>query len=76
MGYHYSTDYTFKGFGASLNPGFAFLPTPKWDIEFSFPIISYFKERNTDIAYPYRSKRNLKLALDNFMPSFGVNYHF
>lgn len=76
MGYHYSTDYTFKGFGASLNPGFAFLPTSKWDIEFSFPIISYFKERNTDIAYPYRSKRNLKLALDNFMPSFGVNYHF
>lgn len=75
-GYHYSTDYTFKGFGASLNPGFAFLPTSKWDIEFSFPLISYFKEKNTDIDYPHRRKRNLKLVLDNFTPSFGVNYHF
>jgi hypothetical protein len=75
-GYLYRTDYTFKGFGASLNPGFAFLPTQKWNIEFSFPLISYFNERNTNIDYPYRSKRNVKLVLDNFTPSFGVNFHF
>jgi hypothetical protein len=75
-GYLYKTDYTFKGFGASLNPGFAFLPSAKWDIEFSFPLISYFKEKNTSIDYPFRRERDLKLALDNFTPSFGVNFHF
>lgn len=75
-GYLYSTDYTFKGFGASLNPGFAFLPSSKWDIEFSFPLISYFNERNTNSDYHFRSNKNIRLVLDNFTPSFGVNFHF
>lgn len=75
--YLYRTDYTFKGFGASLNPGLAFFPSPKWAIEFSFPIVRYFNETNTtDEGYHFRSSKNIHLALDNFTPSFGVNFHF
>lgn len=75
-GYLYRTDYTFKGYGASLNPGFAFLPSKKWNIEFSFPVISYFVDRNKEQAYNFRQDKKLRLALDNFTPSFGVNVHF
>ncbi len=75
-GYLYRTDYTFKGFGASLNPGFAFLPSGKWDIELSFPLISYFNERGNNQNYHFSRSRNVQLVLDNFTPSFGVNFHF
>ncbi|RZK59869.1 MAG: porin family protein [Pedobacter sp.] len=75
-GYLYRTDYTFKGFGASLNPGFAFLPSGKWDIELSFPLISYFNERGNNQDYHFSRSSNVQLVLDNFTPSFGVNFHF
>ncbi|TCC89301.1 DUF3575 domain-containing protein [Pedobacter frigiditerrae] len=75
-GYLYRTDYTFKGFGASLSPGFAFLPSRKWDIELSFPLIGYFNERGTNQDYHFRRTRNIQLVLDNFTPAFGVNFHF
>lgn len=75
-GYLYRTDYTFKGFGANLSPGFAFLPSGKWDIELSFPLIGYFNERGTNQDYHFRRTRNIQLVLDNFTPAFGVNFHF
>ena len=76
-GYLYRTDYALKGFGASLSPGFAFTPSEKWMIEFSFPLIRYFKSRytsNSQNEYFNRS-RNLNLVLDNFIPSFGINFN-
>jgi hypothetical protein len=73
-GYLYRTDYTFKGLGASLNPGFAYYPSAKWNIEFSFPVVRYFNERNNQNEY-FKNTKNLHLVLDNFMPSFGVNFN-
>ncbi|HTM98990.1 MAG TPA: outer membrane beta-barrel protein [Pedobacter sp.] len=75
-GYLYRTDYSLKGFGASLNPGFAFYPSPKWMIEFSFPVIRYFKDRhvNTIQESYFGNAKSFHLVLDNFTPSFGVNF--
>lgn len=76
-GYLYRTDYTFKGFGASLDPGFAFFPSEKWTIEFSFPIVRYFKNRyiSTSQEQYFRSSKNFHLVLDNFIPSFGIYFN-
>lgn len=76
-GYLYRTDYTFKGIGASLNPGFAFFPSKKWMIEFSFPIVRYAKDWRMDSNQGeyLKSRKNFHLVLDNFIPSFGVNFN-
>ncbi len=76
-GYLYRTDYTFKGFGASISPGFAFFPSEKWMIEFSFPVVRYFNDRyiNAHQDEYFRNSRNFNLVLDNFIPSFGINFN-
>lgn len=77
-GYLIGYDNRLKGYGTSLSPGFAFFPTEKFAIEFSFPIVTYFHQDYYDeySAYNYEKQNNVKLALDNFMPSFGVSFHF
>lgn len=77
-GYLIGYDNRLKGYGASLSPGFAFFPTRKVAIEFFFPIISYFHQDYYDefSAYNFEKRHNIKLALDNFMPSIGASFHF
>ncbi|SFG76149.1 outer membrane beta-barrel protein [Pedobacter insulae] len=74
-GYLYRTDYTYKGFGASLNPGFVYYPSEHWMIEFSFPVVRYFKPRRTEAMQDeyFSPTKNFHLVLDNFIPSIGVN---
>ncbi|PWS29520.1 hypothetical protein DHW03_06840 [Pedobacter yonginense] len=66
-----------KGYGVSLSPGFAFFPSEKFAIEFSFPMVSYFHQNYYDefSAYNYQQQHNFKLALENFTPSIGVSFH-
>lgn len=76
-GFLYRTDYHFKGLGASLSPGFAFFPSSKWMIEFSFPVVRYFNNRylNSHQEEYFKNSRNFNLVLDNFTPSFGINFN-
>lgn len=74
-GYLYRTDYTFKGFGSSLSLGFAYFPKQNWGIEFSFPFIRYFNERNVNSDYNFQRSRDFQTVADNFIPSIGVNFH-
>ena len=75
-GYLYRTDYSFKGFGSSLNLGFAFFPKRSWGIEFSFPFLKYFNERNVGSDYPFENTKDFQTAVDNFIPNIGVNLQF
>ena len=72
-GYLYRTDYSFKGFGSSLNVGFSFYPTKKLALEFSFPVVRYFNESNTGLNDQRPNSKKFHLVLSNFIPSFGVN---
>lgn len=75
MGYLYRTDVYFKGFGASLNLGLVYFPSPKWGIELSFPFVRYFNERTSRSNYPAGNKKDFNTVADNFIPSIGVNFH-
>lgn len=75
-GYLYRTDYNFKGFGSSLSVGFAYFPSQKWGIEFSFPFINYFNQRNVNADYHFKNSNDFQTVADNFIPSIGVNFHF
>jgi hypothetical protein len=74
-GYLYRTDYNFKGFGSSLNLGFAYFPKSNWGIEFSFPFIKYFNERNVGSAYHLKDPKDFQTVADNFIPNIGINFH-
>ena len=77
-GYLIRTDARAKGFGASLSPGFAYMLSNDSSIEFSFPILSFFHQNYyaEESLYNFDKKNNLRLALDNFTPTFTINIHF
>lgn len=65
---------------ASVNPGFAFFPSKKWAIEFSFPLISYSKYKLEDNGVNLNSEasnnESFTLAFSSFSPTIGFNFHF
>ena len=64
-------------YSAAINPGFAFFPSKRWAIEFSFPLLSYTKikpKKQVNSAYP--SLEAFSFATDSFNPSIGFNFHF
>ncbi|WP_199138595.1 outer membrane beta-barrel protein [Pedobacter sp. ASV12] len=67
-----------KGIGASLSPGVAYFFNNKLGIEFSFPVVSFFHQNYYDAnsSYNYPKTNNLRLALENFTPTFGIHAHF
>lgn len=68
-----------KGIGASLSPGVAyFVASNRLGIEFSFPVVSFFHQSYYDANsnYNYPKTNNLRLALENFTPTFGINAYF
>ncbi|ARS40486.1 hypothetical protein CA265_12785 [Sphingobacteriaceae bacterium GW460-11-11-14-LB5] len=78
QGYLIRTDARAKGFGASLTPGFTYLLSNDSSIDFSFPILSFFHQNYyaEESLYNFDKKNNLRLALDNFTPTFTINIHF
>ena len=77
-GYLIRTDARPKGWGTSLTPGFTYLLSNDSSIDFSFPIITFFHQNYyaEESLYNFDRKNNLRLALDNFMPTFTINFHF
>ncbi|SEQ89272.1 hypothetical protein [Pedobacter rhizosphaerae] len=77
-GYLIRTDAKIKGLGASASPGFAFFINRHTNLEFSFPVVTFFHQNYYDAEsmYNFDRKNNLRFALDNFTPTFGINYQF
>jgi len=77
-GYLIKTDAKVKGFGASVSPGFSYRLSHDSTLEFSFPIVTFFHQNYyaAESLYNYDKTNNLKLALQNFTPTFTVNFHF
>ena len=77
-GYLIKTDARVKGVGASLSPGFSYMLSNDSTLEFSFPIVTFFHQNYyaAESLYNYDKTNNLKLALQNFTPTFTVNFHF
>lgn len=71
------TDNKFTTYNASLNPGFAFFPSKRWAIEFSFPLVGYnkFKPKTTANGST-SSAESFSFATSSFDPSIGFNFHF
>ncbi|WP_158542189.1 outer membrane beta-barrel protein [Pedobacter chinensis] len=78
QGYLIRTDARAKGWGASLTPGFTYLLSDDSSIDFSFPILTFFHQNYyaEESLYNFDRKNNLRLALDNFTPTFTINFHF
>lgn len=77
-GYLVKTNTRIKGTGASLSPGLAFFISEDSSIEFSCPVVSFFHQNyyDFDSMYNFDKTNNLRLALDNFTPTFTINIHF
>lgn len=77
-GYLIRTDASAKGWGASLTPGFTYLLSDDSSLEFSLPILTFFHQNYyaEESLYNFDKKNNLRLALDNFTPTFTINFHF
>lgn len=78
QGYLIRTDVRAKGFGASLTPGFSYLVAVDTSIEFSFPILTFFHQNYyaSESLYNFDRKNNLRFPLENFTPTFSLNFHF
>lgn len=77
---NYSSEYSHKltSYGAAVSPGFAFFPSKKWAIEFSFPLINYNKTKPKDVkgnTYPSTTE-SFTFATSSFNPNIGFNFHF
>lgn len=70
--------YKVTSYNVALSPGFAFYPSKKWAIEFSFPLISYNKsEPNEDTnTITISSNESINFATDSFNPNIGFTFHF
>ncbi|WP_157258063.1 outer membrane beta-barrel protein [Pedobacter ginsenosidimutans] len=77
-GYLIRTDAKIKGWGASISPGFSYFLSRHATLEFSLPVVSFFHQNYyaEESLYNYDKTNNLKLALQNFTPTFTFNYHF
>lgn len=69
-------DYKSKTYSASINPGFAFFPSKRWAIEFSFPLINYNKMKIKEQNLYIQKNENFSFATSSFNPSIGINFHF
>ncbi|WP_199139068.1 autotransporter outer membrane beta-barrel domain-containing protein [Pedobacter sp. ASV12] len=71
-------NYKLTSYGAALSPGFAFFPSKKWAIEFSFPLASYRKTKPKDVSngLSIPTTETFSFATDSFNPSIGFNFHF
>lgn len=69
-------DYKSTIYGASINSGFAFFPTKRWAIEFSFPLIDYTKVKPKEDNMYILETENFSFATSSFNPNIGVNFHF
>lgn len=78
QGYLIKTDARAKGWGASLTPGFTYLLSDDSSLDFSFPILTFFHQNYyaEESLYNFDRTNNLRLALDNFTPTFTINFHF
>lgn len=67
-----------KGIGASLSPGVAYFFSDRLGIDFSFPAVSFFHQSYYDAnsSYNYPKTNNVRLALENFTPTFGIHAYF
>lgn len=72
-------DWKFTTYGAEINPGFAFFPSKRWAIEFSFPLIKYAKTKPNDQGtntITIGSSEDFSFATDSFNPNIGFTFHF
>jgi hypothetical protein len=63
-----------KSYNASLSPGFAFFPSKRWAIEFSLPLVNYYKfvpEGDSN-----STTESFTIATSSFNPAIGFNFHF
>jgi outer membrane protein len=72
-----SSEYKFRSVGVNLSPGFAFFPTKKIALEFSFTGISYESSKSdSNISQPNEVKRNtFSIGTNSFAPIIGVQFH-
>ncbi len=70
--------YKLTSYGAALAPGFAFFPSKKWAIEFSFPLANYRKTKPKDVSngLSIPTSETFTFATESFNPSIGFNFHF
>jgi len=70
--------YKFTSYSGAISPGFAFFPSKKWAIEFSFPLLSYSKINPKDGSSSVSSSttESFNFATSSFNPSIGFNFHF
>lgn len=72
-------DTKLNGYNVGISPGFAFFPTKKWAIEFSFPLVAYNKQTtkyqvsNSELKY---TSEAFSSGISSFNPSIGLNFHF
>lgn len=70
--------YKFTSYNVALSPGFAFFPSKKWAIDFSFPLLNYNKvnpkDEDTNIAVS--ANETFTFATSSFNPRIGFNFHF
>lgn len=70
--------YKVTSYHAALSPGFAFYPSKKWGIEFSFPLIAYnkFKPNEETTTITLSSNETINFATNSFNPNIGFTFHF
>lgn len=70
--------YKLTSYGGALSPGFAFFPSKKWAIEFSFPLASYSKTKPKEVSngLSIPTSETFTFATSSFNPSIGFNFHF
>lgn len=72
-------DWKFTTYGAEINPGFAFFPSKRWAIEFSFPLIKYAKTKPNNQGtntITLGSSEDFSFATSSFNPNIGFSFHF
>ncbi|TKC10736.1 porin family protein [Pedobacter polaris] len=84
--YEYNTQTTgttensskFTSYNAAISPGFAFFPSKRWAIEFSFPLLNYNKTKPKDEStnVVLSTDESFTFATSSFNPSIGFNFHF
>lgn len=73
-----NTSNKFTSYNAALSPGFAFFPSKRWAIEFSFTLLGYNKSKPKDGSEDVDliTNESFTFATSSFNPSIGFNFHF
>lgn len=71
--------FKYTNYSASINPGFAFFPSKRWEIDFYFQLVSYNKQKFKDQipanVYP-SSYESFNLGFSSFNPNLGFGFLF